>query len=85
MSFWKEIMSEKDRKHVSEGKKQKSSNMAEIRWNKDMKKLDAKGKLQEAKVSWKEHVNENKKNKEDETLDLQDNKFNAVDEKGMKK
>ena len=84
IAFSKATSLEKDGKCVSKDKIKKRSDMAEIRWNKDVTKSDAKEKLRDDNASWKNIFTKRKKKKEDEILDLQDNKFNAEDEKDMR-
>ena len=78
------MLTEKDGKHVTKGTMKKRSDVAEIRWNKDFTKVEAKVKSKEAIERWKYCDAKMKKKKEEEMLDLQDNKFNLEDEKDMK-
>ena len=55
--------------------------MVEIRWNSEHAKGEITVKLEEAIKKWKEHTMQIKKRKEEETLNLQDNKHNLEEEK----
>ena len=85
LSFWKLMLKDEEGNNADARKMQKKSDMAGIKWNLACTRSEIKDEIEEAKEKQDKYIKRIKKKKEDEILDLQENKFDLEDEHDTKK